>query len=788
MEKKDFEKVYKELDILNYKIDNLDYRVSTLSVKHRIKKLKSIIKNKIKNPFSFKKKSGNRYLKEIGLCILHPIRTFKLVFLIKKGKLKFGGYSIDSLYLKNGKIKFNREKNPKVSIVIPCYNQIYYTYHCLKSISKFTNDVSYEIIIADDVSYDGTRVLDKYVENINVVHNAVNMGFLGNCNNATKYANGEYILFLNNDTRVTENWLSSLVSLIESDRTIGMVGSKLVFPNGMLQEAGGVIFNNGTGCNYGKFDDSKKPEYNYVRDVDYVSGASLMLSKELWNDIGGFDKLYYPAYCEDSDLAFEVRKRGLRVVYQPKSVVYHYEGVSNGTDVECDTGLKHYQIINNKKLREKWKNELISHPEYSKNKTLICNRDRIADKKVVLVIDHMVPEYDKDAGSKTTFQYLKMLVNKGYIVKFLPDNFYQSEPYTEALQQLGIEVMYGIDYKKSIFKWIIDNQNFIDVVYLNRPHISEKYIDYIKENTNIKVIYYGHDLHFLRENREYEITKNEINLLESDRWKKTELDIMKKSDVVYYPSFVEENLIKSIDSTINVKAINAYILEKPELNEINFDDKNGLMFVGGFNHRPNVDAVVWFANEIYPIIRKKLDIPFYIAGSNPPKSVLELSKIDGVVVKGYLSEEELNSLYQTSKMVVVPLRYGAGIKGKVIETMAKGIPFVTTSTGAEGIKKINDYVPVVDDSEEFAEKVIELYQNNELLKDISYKIRKYVGDNFTVDAAWNIVKDDFVGKKINATEKKDNNLLSDIYTAMEKINKDYNELNELVEKLKQSKD
>ena len=190
-----------------------------------------------------------------------------------------------------------------------------------------------------------------------ICRNQTNQGFLRNCNQAAKAARGKYIMFLNNDTKVTEGWLSSLVKLIESDPSIGMVGSKLVYPDGRLQEAGGILWSDGSGWNYGRLDDPDKAEYNYVKDVDYISGAAILLSVQLWKQIGGFDERFAPAYCEDSDLAFEVRKAGYRVVYQPLSKVIHFEGVSNGTDVN-GTGLKRYQVENSKKLREKWRMSL----------------------------------------------------------------------------------------------------------------------------------------------------------------------------------------------------------------------------------------------------------------------------------------------------------------------------------------------------------------------------------------------------------------------------------------------
>lgn len=680
------------------------------------------------------------------LCymIRHPKRAYSLLFKIKKGKVGFGDHHLDICYLKYGEIRLKKEENPEVSIIIPVYNQLLFTYKCLLSIIKNTNDVSYEVIIADDVSTDGTRFLNSYTSNVNIVRNKKNLRFLRNCNNASKSAKGKYVLFLNNDTEVKEKWLSSLVELIESDKTIGMVGSKLIFPDGKLQEAGGIIFNDGSGANYGKFDDASKPQYNYVRDVDYISGASIMLSNKLWKEIGGFDDTFAPAYCEDSDLAFEIRRRGLRVVYQPKSVVVHYEGVSNGVNVNNVNSLKHYQVVNVKKLKEKWKKELMKLPFPDTNPMNIKHRDRINGKKVVLVVDHYVPEFDKDAGSKTTFQYLKMLVDKGYIVKFLGDNFYNKEPYTGVLQQMGIEVLYGIDYRNTLEDWIYENKNNIDVIYLNRPHISVKYIDFIKKNTDIKVIYYGHDLHFLREKREYEITKDKKHLEDSDYWKEIELEMMRKSDVVYYPSYIEKELINSIDPKINVKAINAYIFDNIDL-ETNYDftKKEGIMFIGGFTHRPNVDAVLWFTKEIYPLIYEKIKVPFYIVGSNPPKEIIDLQSIPGVIIKGYVTEEELDELYKKCKMAMIPLRYGAGIKGKVVEAMSKGIPFVTTSCGAEGIVGIEKFVPVVDKEQAFAKSVIELYSDNEKLSKISLEERKYIDKNFSTDAAFDIIKDDF---------------------------------------------
>lgn len=655
----------------------------------------------------------------------------------EKPKLEIVEEKLDFKSLK--KLVFQKEEYPKVSIVIPVYNQFNYTYRCLESILKNSGDVSYEIIIADDVSTDDTTRILEVAENIIVARNKENQRFLRNCNQAARYAHGEYILFLNNDTQVQENWLQPLVDLIERDDMIGMVGSKLIYPDGSLQEAGGIIWGDGHAWNYGNGQNANKPEFNYVKEVDYISGAAIMIRHSLWKEIGGFDELFVPAYCEDSDLAFEVRKHGYKLMYQPASVVVHFEGKSNGTDLT--SGVKQYQVDNSRKLAEKWKTEFKQQSQTEAD--LFHARERSQGKKTILVIDHYVPQFDKDAGSKTTWQYLKMFVKQGYNVKFIGDNFFQDDIYTPQLEQLGIEVLYGPWYAENYKQWIIDNQENIDFVYLNRPHITEKYIDFLKQETSIKCIYYGHDLHFLRLMREYELTGDETKKQESEDWKKKELSIMKKAAINYYPSFVEVDEIHKIDPSIPAKAITAYVYETFRKDiDMDFAKKKGIMFVGGFGHPPNEDAVLWFANEIYPLIREKQDIPFYIVGSNPTEAVKKLHG-DGIILKGFVSEEELQNLYNTCKIVVVPLRYGAGVKGKVVESLYYGTPMVSTTVGIEGIKGAEEFMEVTDDAKEFAQKVISLYNDNERLKRTVEDYQNYVKEHNSVAAVWDIIKEDF---------------------------------------------
>ncbi|WP_010494520.1 glycosyltransferase [Paenibacillus elgii] len=639
------------------------------------------------------------------------------------------------------KLVFPVTKNPLVSIIIPVYNQWHYTYACLKSILDHTNDVSYEIIIADDMSTDETVNAQQYVQNVKIVRDGTNRGFLLNCNNASKYAEGKYIFFLNNDTNVQPEWLGSLVGLIERDETIGMVGSKLVYPDGRQQEAGGIIWNDASGWNYGRLDDPSKSEYNYVKEVDYISGAAIMIRHELWKVIGGFDERYVPAYYEDTDLAFEIRKQGYKVVFQPQSVIVHFEGISHGKDES--TGIKSYQVTNKQKFIDKWKNELRNN-HFENAEHVFLARDRTKNKTTIVVVDHYVPHYDKDAGGRCTYHYLKLFVELGFHVIFIGDNFFKHEPYTSELQQLGIEVLYGDWYYNNIENWIKNNAQYFDYIYLNRPHISIKYIDIFIKYTKAKIIYFGHDLHYLRELRNYEVEINPEILKSSEYWKKVEFGLFEKADVIHVVGNYEQQILEKELPNKPIRNIPLYIFDKCSEDIRLFNQRKNLLFVGGFNHKPNYDGVKWFVNDIFPKIIKQLpDIIFYIVGSNPPEEILQLSS-KNIIVVGYVTDEQLKKYYSEAKIVVVPLRFGAGVKGKVVEALYNQVPVVTTTIGAEGLANIKDCVIVENNDEQFANKVVNLYNNEEFWNELSTNSRKNIIENFSKKAAASILKLDFI--------------------------------------------
>lgn len=629
---------------------------------------------------------------------------------------------------------------PEVSIIIPAYNEFDYTYDCLKSIYRNSGDVSYEVIIANDCSTDLTNQVEKIAENVRLVTTENNMGFLRNCNHAAKYASGKYILFLNNDTQVQENWLRPLLSVMECDETVGMVGSRLVYPDGTLQEAGGIVWRDASAWNYGNRKSPEASEYNYVKETDYISGASIMIRHELWNEIGGFDERFVPAYYEDTDLAFEVRRRGYKVMYQPLSVVVHFEGVSNGTDVEA--GLKKYQVTNHNKFYEKWKSILeAEHEENGVN--VFSARDRSCYKKHILVVDHYVPHHDRDAGGKCTYMYLKLFVKLGFQVTFIGDNFYRDGSYTEELQQLGIEVLYGGYYNDNWQEWLKENGRYFDYVYLQRPHISIKYIDLVKQYTDAKILYFAHDLHHVREYREYEITKDKKKLESSQQWKKIEYELFSKADVGHVVGSYEQEVMQKAFPDKPIRNIPLYIYEKlPDDINKDFSTRNDLVYVGGFGHPPNIDAVMWFAQEVFPLILEKYpDMKWHVVGGSVPKQVEELAS-DHIIIEGFVPDEALEQLYRECRMAVVPLRFGAGVKGKVVEAAYFQIPLITTSIGAEGLSRAEGFMVVEDDGRAIAEAICRLYEDYDELRRMSDSGNAFINKYFMLSEAERVVRMD----------------------------------------------
>ncbi|MDP6096596.1 MAG: glycosyltransferase [Gammaproteobacteria bacterium] len=609
-------------------------------------------------------------------------------------------------------LKFPPASNPLISIVIPVFNKHLYTFHCLKSILDNTSsEPDYEIIVVNDQSTDETGKMLKQMSGLKVINNAKNQGFIRSINLGAKEAAGDYLVILNNDTEVQVDWLQEMHKTFANFPDAGMVGAKLVYPNGDLQEAGGIVWQNGTAWNYGRNDDPEKPDYCYARAVDYCSGACLMIPRESFAALGMFDELYAPAYYEDTDLAFKVRQSGKKVYYQPNACVIHFEGVTSGTDT--DSGAKQYQLDNHKKFFERWKDQLQIHGVPGKDPNLA--KDRSTAERVLIIDERMIMP-DNDSGSLRMFSILKILMNLAYKITFMTNNLEYQAHYSRQLQRIGVELQYH-PYVESIESYLREFGNRFSVVILSRVNVAASHIDDVRSYCpNAQVIFDTVDLHFLREQREAKIAEDTALMEKANKRKEQELGIARKSDVTVVVSPVELDLLKQEDAAIDVALLsNIHINYETSYN---FDQRKDILFIGGFEHPPNGDAMEYFIAKIFPlIIAQRPEICIYILGSHPPEELLARES-KNIIVTGFVSDIE--PYFSRIKLSVAPLRFGAGVKGKINSSMSFGVPVVATTIAAEGMGLVDgEDVLIGDTADDFARQVLLAYDDRELWQSLS---------------------------------------------------------------------
>ncbi len=613
---------------------------------------------------------------------------------------------------------------PRASIVIPHFGPPALVLACLRAISRAETQTPYEVIVVvDDPERGGAEVVAA-IPNLRVIRNSQNEGFVAACNRGAETARGVELVFLNDDTLPADGWLDELVATRERFPEAGIVGAKLLFPNGLLQEAGGIVRSDGRAENFGFDSNPEAPQYAFARPVDYASAAALLVERRLFEELGGFDDAFRPAFYEDTDLAFRARERGRTTVYQPGAVVVHFGGTSYGRDPSA--GLKRYQTLHRDTFCDRHALQLGGQPapDVASEEAALARFRRHA-----LVLDATMLTPDRDSGSLRMFHFLRLLQRFGYHVSFSPVDRSCPEAYVTLLRRWGIDVLVP-PHLQSLEAWFEAWGWRQDLCVLSRPTAAEHWLNRAQLLCPRALLLYDTvDLHFLRRARE--LALRGVSGLPGST-KDQELRAARRADAVLAVSEVDRQLLLKEDPSLRVHVLSNIHELAPT--RASFSEREGILFIGSFRHAPNRDAVQWFVHEVLPLVH--LEIPqlrLHVIGSDMPEEVQMLGG-DRVTIEGYVPD--VTPWFERCRVSVAPLRYGAGVKGKVNQSMSHGVPCIATTVAAEGMELVaGQDVLIADDAKHFAAAVLDLYRDEELWKRLAENGLRNIERVFSVEAA-----------------------------------------------------
>lgn len=604
-------------------------------------------------------------------------------------------------------LSFPVHAQPLVSIVVPVRGVNDATLRCLAAIQGSAPACEYEVLVVDDAPDDSQPHCLARVPGLHYSKQPSQPGFVRQCNHASLQARGEYLLFLGRDTLVCPGAVDALLDVFRRRSEAGVAGAKLLQSDGRLRQAGGMVWRDGTVRSFGTGDDPQASCYSYLRETDYCSSAALMIPRVLFAALGGFAPELAPSDHGDADLAFQVRAAGHRVFFQPDAVVVQDEEAARGAEPGQDRAAspRRCEIA----FRLKWR-EVLERDQYSAGASILLAAQRLRRRHTVLVIDQYVPRPDRDAGSRSIDQMMEGLQAAGWIVKFWPNNLWSDPEYTARLQARGIEVFHGeeryADRLESVLRELAPS---LAAVVLNRPRIAYEHLETVRRATQAQVVYYGHDIHHLRLRLQNRVQPGTVSKREIAGLEWLERHLWRHVDVTYYPSRSEVAEVRACVPSARVALLPLFSYAAPHRVPPLAQRLAGkLLYVAGFSHHPNVDAALWFAREVLPLVRRAYpQARMFVVGSNVPAQIRALHG-EAVEIAGSVSDAQLMAHYDSAMVSVVPLRWGGGIKGKVVESLQYGVPLVTTSVGADGLPLVDGVLRVADDAVSFAGQVLAL--------------------------------------------------------------------------------
>ena len=614
-------------------------------------------------------------------------------------------------FLRDGRtLDLTPPAHPDVSVLLVLHNRAELTLGCIESLLAQA-DQSVELVIVDNASTDDTGLLLERLRGVRVIRSPENLGFLRACNLAAREACGDYLLFLNNDTVLHAGSVAAALDTIASDPSIGAVGARLVYPDGRLQEAGSIIWSDGSCLGYGRGDSPWLAPYAFERDVDFCSAAFLLTPRSRFAALGGFDPRYEPAYYEDADYCVRLWKAGARVVYQPRALVTHVEFGSAASAARA--------VAMQLERRTAFVDAHRAWLEHQPAPTPAAPRQASARARPglrILVVDDRVPRRSMGFGFPRAAALVSSLVQLGHSVTLLPTSA-GDEDLERAYADIPrcVELVAG-DVTQRVRDLFRERQGEYDIVLVSRSHNMEMLRARLGPPSGwmagAAVIYDAEAVTAHREVARRHLQGEGVTEDEAARLVRDEVALARDAGAVLAVSEAERAAFDAVCAG-GVHLVGHALATAPS--PAPAGDRREILFVGAFHQMsPNEDAARWFLTAVLPILRGRLGhgVTVTIAGPDPPETLTRFGG-PGVQVTGGIPD--LRPLYDRARVFIAPTRFAAGIPLKVLEAAANGVPAVVTQLLAAQLAWTSGQELLsADDPQAFADACARLFEDEAL--------------------------------------------------------------------------
>jgi GT2 family glycosyltransferase len=544
---------------------------------------------------------------------------------------------------------------------------------------------------------------------VRLVISAANLGFGGGCNRGAAEAYGELLVFLNDDIEVLPGWLETLVETADRHADAGAVGSLILFPDGVIQEAGAIAWRDGSTLCVGRGESLETNSYDFVRAVNYCSACSLLVRRQPWDALGGFDPRYFPAYYEDVDLCFGLARAGFRTLFQPRSRAIHRETASSTTP------RRDFLVLRNREtFRRKWARQLEACDVAAPTEPAAVARaaERARASRHLLLIDDRPPQRGSGSGFSVLLDAIEALDDTGFAVSVAASDRIDGD--IAVLANRGVQVM-----RQPPDVVLSDLGGVFDRVLISRPNNFARYAPLVRRHQpNASLVYLAEALYYRRMQRQLDFvsdaSEREHRTSEMLESRELERSIPLSADEIICVSDEEAAILAAVPGHCRIEVIRP-IVRNLAPTAAAFSERSDLLFTPGWlagDASPNVDALAWFVSDVLPRLHEsRPEIRLRVTGANPPPAARACAS-PAVEFVGFTPD--LRAMYETCRIAVVPMRFGAGVKVKCIEALQYGVPVVSTSVGAEGLGLHDSRAVVVADAaDEFANALLALYAGPE---------------------------------------------------------------------------